>query len=322
MTRVAAVDCGTNSVRLLVADVATHGDGELTDVVRRMEITRLGQGVDRTGRLAPEAVERTRQALAAYTVELRQLGARRVRVVATSATRDAANRADFEDMVRATMGAAPEVITGEEEAALSFVGAVRGLSAEPPYLVVDIGGGSTEVVLGDGQPDSRPDGTASPGGIVEAVHSMDIGCVRLTERHFTGPDSDPPSPARVAAAEADIRAALEVARRTVSLDKARSVVGLAGSVTTVAALALRLPRYDATLIHHSRIDAADIREVSDRLLTMSHAERAALPVLHPGRVDVIGAGSLVLRVITEDIGADQVIVSEHDILDGIAWSLA
>ncbi|HEX5493888.1 MAG TPA: Ppx/GppA phosphatase family protein [Mycobacteriales bacterium] len=327
MSRVAAVDCGTNSIRLLVADVDTHGGGALTDVVRRMEITRLGQGVDRTGRLAPEAIERTRQVLAAYTVELRQLGARRVRVVATSATRDAANQGDFEDMVRATSGTTPEVITGEEEAALSFAGAVRGLggpAAEPPYLVVDIGGGSTEVVLGDGQPDGSdaPGGEAGPGGTVEAVHSMDIGCVRLTERHFTGPDSDPPSAERVAAAEADIRAALEVARRTVSLEKARTVVGLAGSVTTVAALALGLPRYDATRIHHSRIGAAQIREVSDRLLTLSHAERAALPVLHPGRVDVIGAGALVLRVITEDVGADQIIVSEHDILDGIAWSLA
>lgn len=318
MTRVAAVDCGTNSVRLLVADVEADsgGGGGLTDVVRRMEITRLGQGVDRTGRLAPEAIERTRQTLAAYTVELRQLGARRVRVVATSATRDAANRDEFQDMVRATVGVSPEVITGADEAALSFTGAVRGLSgAEPPYLVVDIGGGSTEVVLGDGHPEL-------PEGTVEAAHSMDIGCVRITERHFTGPDSDPPSPARVAAAEADIRAALDAARRTVSLEKARSMVGLAGSVTTVAAIALGLPRYDASQIHHSRIDASAIREVSDRLLTMSHAERAALPVLHPGRVDVIGAGALVLRVIVEEVGVDQIIVSEHDILDGIAWSVA
>ena len=318
MTRVAAVDCGTNSARLLIADVEIDGGGggTLTDVVRRMEITRLGQGVDRTGRLAPEAIERTRQTLAAYTVELRQLGARRVRVVATSATRDASNRDDFRDMVRSTIGVEPEVITGGEEAALSFAGAVRGLSgAEPPYLVVDIGGGSTEVVLGDGHPDG-PDGT------MESVYSMDVGCVRLTERHFHGPDADPPTPAQIAAAEADVRAALEVARRTVSLDKARSVVGLAGSVTTVAAIALGLPRYDAERIHHSRIDATAIREVSDRLLAMTHAERAALPVLHPGRVDVIGAGALVLRVIVEDIGADQIIVSEHDILDGIVLSLA
>lgn len=318
MTRVAAVDCGTNSARLLVADVDPDGagGGTLTDVVRRMEITRLGQGVDRTGRLAPEAIERTRQTLAAYTVELRQLGARRVRVVATSATRDATNRDDFRDMVRSTIGVEPEVITGGEEAALSFAGAVRGLvGAESPYLVVDIGGGSTEVVLGDGHPDS-------PGGTVESAHSMDVGCVRLTERHFHGPDANPPTPDQVAAAEADVRAALDVARRTVSVEKARSVVGLAGSVTTVAALVLDLPRYDAARIHHSRIDAAAIRAVSDRLLTMTHAERAALPVLHPGRVDVIGAGALVLRVIVEEIGADQIIVSEHDILDGIAWSLA
>lgn len=319
MTRVAAVDCGTNSIRLLIADVEPDGDGRggtLTDVVRRMEITRLGQGVDGSGRLAPEALERTRRALTDYTVELRQLGARRVRVVATSATRDAENRDEFRDMVLSTVGAEPEVISGGEEAGLSFVGAVRGLTgAESPYLVVDIGGGSTEVVLGDGA-------AAANGRRIEAAYSMDIGSVRLTERHFTGPDADPPGPDRVAAAERDIHAALEVARRTVSLDRARSVVGLAGSVTTVAALALDLPYYDPLRIHRSRIDAASIRRVSDRLLTMTHAERSAMSVIHPGRVDVIGAGALVLRVIVEEVGAEQIIVSEHDILDGIAWSIA
>jgi exopolyphosphatase / guanosine-5'-triphosphate,3'-diphosphate pyrophosphatase len=312
VTRVAAVDCGTNSIRLLVADIETGGGGvTLTDVVRRMEIVRLGQDVDRTGRLAPEAIERTRLALAAYTVELRQLGAHRVRMVATSATRDAANREDFRQMVLSTLGVEPEVISGDEEAALSFAGAVRDLAgAEPPYLVADIGGGSTEVVLGDG--DAR-DGR----GGVEAAHSMAVGCVRLTERHLV---SDPPTAEQVAAAEADIRAALDVARRTVAVDKARTLVGLAGSVTTVAGIALGLPYYDPARIHHSRISAEDVRAVSERLLTMTHEQRAALPVMHPGRVDVIGAGALILRVIVDEIGADQVVVSEHDILDGVALS--
>lgn len=312
MTRVAAVDCGTNSIRMLVADVEPGDGGTLTDVVRRMEIVRLGQDVDRTGRLAPEAIERTREALAAYTVELRQLGARRVRMVATSATRDAANREDFRRMVLSTLGAEPEVISGDEEAALSFAGAVRELSgAEPPYLVVDIGGGSTEVVIGDGY-------KGSPRGAVEAAHSMAVGCVRLTERHLR---DDPPTPDQIAAAEADIRAALDVARREVPVDKARSLVGLAGSVTTVAGIALDLPRYDAARIHHSRISADAVRAVSDRLLHMTHAQRAALPVMHPGRVDVIGAGALILRVIVDEVGAAEVVVSERDILDGVAWSL-
>lgn len=324
MTRVAAVDCGTNSIRLLVADIEPGGDtgdssqaagGTLTDVVRRMEIVRLGQGVDRTGRLAPEAIDRTRHALAAYTAELRELGARRVRMVATSATRDAQNREDFRQMVLSTLGVEPEVITGDEEAALSFAGAVRGLAdAEPPYLVVDIGGGSTEAVIGAGAGDGRAD----KGIAVDAAYSMDIGCVRLTERHLR---DDPPTAAQVAAAEADIRAALDTARHRVPLDQARSLVGVAGSVTTVAAIALGLPRYLPERIHHSRIPAAQVREVSDRLLTMTHAERAALPVMHPGRVDVIGAGALILRVIVDQVGAAEVVVSEHDILDGIAWSV-
>jgi exopolyphosphatase/guanosine-5'-triphosphate,3'-diphosphate pyrophosphatase len=307
MTRVAAIDCGTNSIRMLIADV----DGErLVDVLRRMEIVRLGQGVDRTGRLAPEAIERTRGALAEYAVQARQLGAQRSRMVATSATRDAANRADFREMVVATLGAEPEVISGQEEAGLSFVGAVRGLArsvrqAAPPYLVVDIGGGSTELVLG--------------ADTVDAAVSMDVGCVRLTERHLT---DDPPTAAQIAAAEADVHAALAEARTAVPVRTARTFVGLAGSVTTVAAIALDLPHYDAARIHHSRIPAEQVREVAARLLRMSRAERAALPVMHPGRVDVIGAGALILRVLVDEVGATEVVVSEHDILDGIAWSIA
>lgn len=302
MTRVAAIDCGTNAIRMLVADVA--GD-TLTDVSRRMEIVRLGQGVDRTGRLAPDAIERTRVVLAEYVAQLRELGAGPVRMVATSATRDAANAADFSDMVLTTLGTAPDVITGDEEAALSFTGAVRGLTGtEPPYLVADIGGGSTELVLGA---DS-----------VDAARSVDVGCVRMHERHL---HDDPPTAGQIAAAEKDIVAAVALARETVPVEQARTLVGLAGSVTTVAGIALGLDHYDSAAIHHSRISYAQVAEVTAALLAATREERAAIPVMHPGRVDVIGAGALVLRVLMEQVGADDVVVSEHDILDGIAWSM-
>jgi exopolyphosphatase / guanosine-5'-triphosphate,3'-diphosphate pyrophosphatase len=314
MTRVAAVDCGTNSIRLLVADVPA--EGAHTDLLRRMEVVRLGQGVDATGRLAPEAIERTRVVLAEYTAQARELGAERIRMVATSATRDAANRADFEAMVAATLGQLPDVVPGVEEAELSFLGATASLSAaaqahgapppRPPFLFVDIGGGSTEFVLGDA-------------GGVRAARSVDIGCVRLTERHL---HSDPPPPDEVQAAEADIRAALELVAADVPVHEAATLVGLAGSVTTVAALALDLPAYDPVAIHGSRIPVAAVRSVTAGLLSATRAKRAGYPVMHPGRVDVIGAGSLVLRVIMDAFDLEEVVVSEHDILDGIALRLA
>ncbi len=298
--RVAAVDCGTNSIRLLVADIGSS----LEDVVRRMEIVRLGQGVDRTGRLAPEAIERTRLALTSYAAQIRELGAERVRMVATSASRDAENAADFRAMVIDTLGIAPDVITGDEEARLSFTGAVRGLAhAEPPFLVADIGGGSTELVLGS--------------ETVDAARSVDVGCVRMTERHL---HDDPPTADQIAAAEKDIVEAITLARETVPVERARTFVGLAGSVTTVAALALHLPEYDSERIHHSRISYQQVADVTASLLAATRAERAALPVMHPGRVDVIGAGALVLRVLMEQVGAAEVVASEHDILDGIAYS--
>jgi exopolyphosphatase/guanosine-5'-triphosphate,3'-diphosphate pyrophosphatase len=304
--RVAAIDCGTNSIRLLVADLPTAGDGPLTDVVRRMEIVRLGQGVDRTGRLAPEAIERTRAALADYAAQIAALGADRVRMVATSATRDAANAEAFHDMVVRTLGTAPEVVSGDEEARLSFAGAVLGLPPDTaaPYLVVDIGGGSTEFVLGHG-------------GVEHAV-SVDAGCVRMTERHL---HDDPPTPVQVRAAEADIEAAVDAALRVVPAATARTLVGLAGSVTTVTALALGLDAYRPDRIHHARVDRASVARVTDNLLSMTRAERLALPVMHPGRADVIGAGALILRVVMQRCGADAVVASEHDILDGIAYSL-
>jgi exopolyphosphatase / guanosine-5'-triphosphate,3'-diphosphate pyrophosphatase len=311
MTRVAAIDCGTNSVRLLVAEVPPDG-AALVDIVRRMEIVRLGQGVDRTGRLDPAAIERTRIALSDYAAQITDLGAQRIRMVATSATRDAENAAEFHEMVLSTLGVAPEVISGDEEARLSFLGATRGLpaDAEPPYLVVDIGGGSTEFVLGG----ATLDGSTS---VAHAI-SVDIGCVRMTERHLV---TDPPTPEQVAAAEADIAAAVDRALAVVPGRQAHTLVGLAGSVTTVAALALHLPAYDPAAIHHSRIPYGDVAAVTRELLGLTHAERLALPSMHPGRADVIGAGALVLRVAMEKVGADSVVVSEHDILDGIAESI-
>jgi exopolyphosphatase/guanosine-5'-triphosphate,3'-diphosphate pyrophosphatase len=305
MTRVAAIDCGTNSIRLLVADLPDPAQGPaapLTDVVRRMEIVRLGQGVDRTGRLAPEAIERTRVALADYARQIHDLGATRVRMCATSASRDASNAGDFRAMVLTTLGQEPEVVSGDEEARLSYTGAVQGLDAEPPYLVVDIGGGSTEFVTGP-----------------EQAISVDIGCVRMTERHLR---ADPPTAEQIAAAEADIAAAVDRALAAVPGRDARTLVGLAGSVTTVAAMALDLPAYDPDRIHHARVSYEDVAKVTADLLAMPVARRLEVPVMHPGRADVIGAGALVLRVIMERAGLPSVVASEHDILDGIAWSLA
>jgi exopolyphosphatase / guanosine-5'-triphosphate,3'-diphosphate pyrophosphatase len=313
--RVAAIDCGTNSVRLLIADV---GDDTLTDVERRMEIVRLGQGVDRTGRLAPDALERTFKAMRVYRELIDRHGATATRVVATSATRDAANRDEFTAGVREIFGVEPEVVTGSEEAELSFSGSTRGLvriSPEtevpqgplPPYLVVDIGGGSTEFVVGAEH--------------AESALSVDIGCVRLTERHLKDA-GDPPSAQALESVVADIEAALDLVVQSVPVERAHTLVGLAGSVTTVAGIALDLPAYQPERIHHSRISADQVHEVTRRLLAMTHGDRAAIPVMHPGRVDVIGAGALILDRIVRRFGFSQVVVSEHDILDGIAWSLA
>lgn len=307
MTRVAAVDCGTNSVRLLVADIDPE-PGTLADVERRMEITRLGQGVDRTGRLDPGALDRTLTALETYAGIIRDRGAAGVRVAATSATRDASNRGAFVRGVEEILGVQPEVLTGEEEAALSYAGATRELGrlrdVPTPYLVVDIGGGSTEYVLGD--------------GAARSARSVDVGSVRLTERHL---HHDPPTPGQVTAAVADIDAALDEVGDVVALDETATLVGVAGTVTTVAGIALGLPAYDPERIHHSRIAAADVHAVADRLLRMRHAERAAMRVIHPGRVDVIGAGALLLSRTVRRLASPEVVVSEHDILDGLAWSL-
>ncbi|MFG3553133.1 exopolyphosphatase [Micromonospora sp. NPDC047557] len=307
----AAIDCGTNSIRLLVADLPEKSAGPqapLTDVTRRMEIVRLGQGVDRTGRLAPEAIERTRVALASYAADIEKLGAQRVRMCATSASRDAANAAEFTEMVQRTLGVPPEVVSGDEEARLSFTGAVRGLPADAlePFLVVDIGGGSTEFVVGD-----RASG-------VRSAISVDIGCVRMTERHLAG---DPPTAEQIAAAQADIAAVVDRALAAVPGREAATLVGLAGSVTTVVAIAQGLREYDPERIHHARVSYEAVARVTADLLSRTSAQRLEIPVMHPGRADVIGAGALVLRVIMELAGMPSVVASEHDILDGIAWSL-
>lgn len=305
MGRVAGIDCGTNSIRLLVADVA---DGRLVDVVRRMEIVRLGEGVDRTGRFGDAALARTFAALDDYAEQIRSLGAGQVRMVATSATRDAANRDEFIVGVKSRLGVEPDVVSGDEEAALSFAGATAELSATDvaaPYLVCDIGGGSTEFVLGDLDH-------------VRAARSVDIGCVRMTERHL---HDDPPTPEQVEAARADIEQALATVATTVPVADAASLIGLAGSVTTVTALALGLEAYDPERIHRARVSALEVRAVTGSLLAMTRAERAALPVMHPGRVDVIGAGALVLDTVLHWGGFAEVVASEHDILDGIALSL-
>ncbi|WP_027341687.1 Ppx/GppA phosphatase family protein [Hamadaea tsunoensis] len=304
MRRVAAIDCGTNSIRLLIAELADDGRGA-TDVTRQMRIVRLGQGVDKTGRLNPDAIERTRVALSAYASEIEKAEVDAVRMVATSATRDAANAADFHDMVRATLGHPAEVVTGDEEARLSFTGAVSGLAEPGPYLVVDIGGGSTEFVLGSTE--------------VTAARSVDIGCVRMTERHL---HSDPPELAELAAATADISAAVDLALSTVPGSTAHTLVGLAGSVTTVTAIARGLNEYDPARIHHARVSREEVAFVTAGLAEMTREQRSGVGVMHPGRVDVIVAGGLILRTIMEKTGFDSALASEHDILDGIADSLA
>jgi exopolyphosphatase / guanosine-5'-triphosphate,3'-diphosphate pyrophosphatase len=316
--RVAAIDCGTNSLRLLIADVDVERR-TLTDVERRMEIVRLGQGVDATGMLAPEALDRTLRMLADYAKQIDAADVSAVRMVATSATRDARNAEDFSAGVQRALGIAPEVISGGEEARLSFAGATAelaaagkgaGLQPVPPYLVVDIGGGSTEFVLG---------GNGLEGAADLAAISVDVGCVRLTERHL---HSDPPAAAQVKAATADIDRALDDVAAAIAVQDARTLVGLAGSVTTVTAIALGLQVYDPARTHHARISAEAVHAVTGQLLSQTREQRAAIGPMHPGRVDIIGAGALVLDRIMQRFGFGEMVASEHDILDGIAWALA
>lgn len=305
--RVAGIDCGTNSVRLLIAEVGPNET--LVELVREMRIVRLGQDVDRTGLLAPEALERTRVALCEYANLMAEYKVDDARMIATSATRDAANSDEFIAMVRSTVQIEPAVIEGVVEAAMTFAGAVGGMRrTRQPMLVADIGGGSTELVLGD---------VGGIAGDLQAV-SLDIGSVRLTERHL---HSDPPTVSQISAARRDVVTAISAARDTVSLERAASFVGVAGTVTTMAAITLGLDRYVSGWIHESAMTAAQVHELADRLLTMTHDERAAIPVLHPGRVDVIAAGALILSELVTATGTAEVIASEHDILDAVTASV-
>lgn len=311
--RVAAVDCGTNSIRLLIADVGA--DGRLIDVRREMRVVRLGQGVDATGSLAPEAIERTRVALVEYAGMIAAAGATAIRMVATSATRDATNRDDFFAMTREVLGgviagAGAEVISGDEEARLSFSGAVGELDpSEGPFVVVDLGGGSTELVLGDAQG-------------VTAAYSTDIGCVRITERCL---HSDPPSAEQVSEATEFASVKLTEAFAAVPVERSRTFVGVAGTMTTLSAIAQNLPDYDADKVHLSRISFEQLIEVCTRLTAMPRAQRAEFGPMHPGRVDVIGGGAIIATVLAqalaEKAGITELVVSEHDILDGIAMSI-
>ena len=317
MPRVAAIDCGTNSIRLLVAELTRRHDGsvDLRDLHREMRVVRLGQGVDATGRLAPEALERTREALAAYTIAARRKGAEKVRMVATSATRDAANRDEFFAMTREVLGVEAEVITGDEEARLSFTGAVGEQDPDDgPFLVADVGGGSTELVLGTW------DGAQAE---ILGAKSVDIGCVRITERALP---NDPPADADIEVARGVARDVLSEAFDVVDVAKAQTWIGVAGTVTTLSALAQDLPEYDSQATHLSTMSRGTLDRVTAELLAADHDARAAKPVIHPGRVDVIGGGALVVQTLADELatrgGPDRLVVSEKDILDGIALSLA
>ena len=303
MTRVAAIDCGTNSIRLLIADISGDNFREIT---RTMEIVRLGQGVDQNKAFHPDALERTLKATALFGEEIARRGVERIRFCATSATRDASNRQIFITGVKERLGIEPEVISGDEEARLSFMGATRELKGiGAPYLVIDIGGGSTEFVFGS---DS-----------VEYARSQNIGCVRMSERHFT---SIPPKPEEISRAIADIDQAINGAADIVPITKATTLIAVAGTATTVAAAALGLDTYDRYAIHLARISTAQTHHISQMFLAMNREEISALGYMHPGRVDVIGAGSLVLSRIMALTGAQEFVASESDILDGMAWSLA
>jgi len=302
MTRVAAIDCGTNSIRLLIADI---DNGEFKEIVRSMEVVRLGQGVDKNKLFQPDAIDRTLAAVDNFNEEIVSKSVEKIRFCATSATRDAKNRSLFTDGVKNILGVEVEVILGDEEAKLSYFGATKGLKqSDAPFLVVDIGGGSTEFVYGHEK--------------VEFAKSVDIGCVRMSERHL---NTQPVTMDQVARAIVDIDKAIAQAAAIVPISAAKTLIAVAGTATTVAAAALELKEYDRNLIHLSRISADKVYEVSAMLQSMQKNEIAELGYMHPGRVDVITAGSLVLSRVMAATGASEFVASESDILDGMAWSL-
>ncbi|MGI9156769.1 MAG: exopolyphosphatase [Marmoricola sp.] len=304
MTRVAAIDCGTNTIRLLVADLDAE-TGREVEQVREMRVVRLGEDVDRTGRLSEAALQRVFGAVQEYAATIAEHDVASTRFCATSAARDADNAEEFMGGVEERLGLRPEVLPGDEEARLSYDGATRtlGVNLAPPYLVLDIGGGSTELILGREH------------GQVSGAQSLDIGSVRLTERHL---HDDPPTDEQIAAATADIDAALDSC--LVDPAEAKAVIGVAGTVTTVAAAVLDLSSYDATILHHCVIASTSVHGIADRLLSMRVQERRELPFMHPGRADVIGAGGLILSRVLRRTDVASMLVSESDILDGIAWS--
>ena len=302
MSRVAAIDCGTNSIRLLIADIT--GDN-FKEVLRTMEIVRLGQGVDQNKAFHPDAIDRTLKAVELFRDQIASKGVEKIRFCATSATRDATNRNLFIDGVRDILGIEVEVIPGEEEAELSFIGATKELrQSDSPFLVVDIGGGSTEFVFGSEK--------------VDFAKSVNIGCVRMSERHL---NTQPPSMAQIAQAIVDIDIAIAQAAAVVPITTAKTLVAVAGTATTVAAAALELNDYDRHMIHLSRISAINVHKVAASFQSMNKDQIASLGFMHPGRVDVITAGSLVLSRIMAATGASEFVASESDILDGMAWSL-
>ena len=305
--RVAAIDCGTNTIKLLVAELDAEGATAL-EIVREMRMVRLGEGVDRTGRISDAALERVLGAVEEYSAIIAEhdVPPERVRFCATSAARDADNAEAFSDGVAQRLGVRPEVLPGEEEARLSYAGATRSLAAglESPYLVLDIGGGSTELILGTAE-----------GEVLEA-HSLDIGSVRLTERHLV---DDPPSREQIERAVADVDAALDGCR--VDPMAAEAVIGVAGTITTTAAMVLDLAYYDRTILNHAVIGTAAVQGVLSQLLTMTVEQRRELPFMHPGRADVIAAGVVILDRVLRRTRVASMLVSEADILDGIAWSL-
>ena len=304
MKRVAAIDCGTNSIRLLISDIDTSTN-TATDVCREMRIVRLGEGVDKTNAFSPRALERTFKAIDEYEEILLKHKVENLRFVATSATRDAQNKAMFIKGVIDRLRIVPEVIAGTEEAALSFDGATRSLRQKhkAPFLIIDLGGGSTELVIGDQE---------STG-----AYSMDVGCVRMTERHTPGGN---PTKAQEEAIRTDVRNALKEAAKKVDWQKAQTIVGVAGTVTTVAAHVLKLKTYDPEVLHGASISAQQISQTAQDFISLTPSQRAALPYMHEGRIEVITAGSIVLDEVMKAIGAQTLIASERDILDGVAWS--
>lgn len=296
--RVGVVDVGTNSVRVLIA---RHGPDGLRELERDLVITRLGEGVDRDGRVGAEPLRRTVEAISAYAARCRDAGCDPIRIIATSAVRDAANSDDFARAVREATGCEPETLSGEREARLGFLGATIALDAPGPYLMVDIGGGSTELVRGHRE--------------AEVWISLDIGAVRLTERHIV---ADPPTHAEQEAVRADAARHLDEAARALGGERPATLVGLAGTITTLAAIVLGLDLYDRDAVHGTRLSRRAVAYARHRLASMTSEQRRALPVMPPGREDVIVAGIVILEQVMDRFDVEEVRVSETDILDGAA----